>query len=229
MSANPVRITPRLIVGLGVLAVGLLWTLDNLDIVETDAILEWWPMILILVGVVRLLDPHANKFGSFAFIIIGGGLLLDSLDFMNFDIGDLIPVGIVILGGKLVLDALGRRPEPPRTIDERDAIVHAFALMAGVRRQTTSTEFRGGDANAIMGGVELDLRGAHIKEGEQAVLDAFAFWGGIEIRVPETWRVVGNVLPLMGAFEDNTSNKSGAGPILVVRGTAIMGGIEVKN
>jgi len=229
MSADPKRITPRLIVGLGVLVVGLLWTLDNLDFVETDALLEWWPMILILVGVVRLFDPHASKVGSVAIIVFGSGLLLDSIDFMHFDVGDLIPIGIAVLGGKLVLDALGRRPEPPRTFEDRDAVVHSFALMAGVRRQTTSNEFRGGDANAIMGGVELDLRGAHIKEGDQAVLDAFAFWGGIEIRVPESWRVVGNVLPLMGAFEDNTSNKSGAGPILVIRGTAIMGGIEVKN
>ena len=186
-------------------------------------------MILILVGVVRLLDPHAGKVGSFVFIIVGSGLLLDSLDFMNFDVGDLIPIGIAVLGGKILLDALGRRPDPPRAFTDQDAVVHTFALMAGVRRQSTSTEFRGGDANAIMGGVELDLRNAHIKEGEEAVLDAFAFWGGVEIYVPENWRVVGNVLPLMGAFEDNTRNKNGAGPTLLIRGTAIMGGIEVKN
>lgn len=229
MTASPFRISPRLIIGLGVLAVGLLWTLDNLDVFEADYILEWWPVILILVGLVRLMDPLCPRFGSFAFIVIGTALLLDSLDFMNFDFSDIIPVGIAILGLKLVLDALGRRPAPPRTFQESDSVVHAFALMAGIRRQTTSTEFRGGDANAIMGGVELDLRHARIKEGEQAVLDTFAFWGGVEITVPENWRVVGTVLPLMGAFEDKTTNKSGAGPLLVIRGTAIMGGVEVKN
>ena len=229
MTASAFRISPRLIVGLGVLAVGLLWTLDNLDVLEADPLLEWWPAILILVGVVRLMDPLAGKFGGFAFIVFGTALLLDSIDFMNFDFSDVIPIGIAFFGGKLVLDALGRRPAPPRTFQESDSVVHAFALMAGIRRQTTSTEFRGGDANAIMGGVELDLRHAQIKEGEQAVLDTFAFWGGVEITVPENWRVVGTVLPLMGSFEDKTTNKSGAGPVLVIRGTAIMGGVEVKN
>jgi len=33
----------------------------------------------------------------------------------------------------------------------------------------------------------------------------------------------------MGGFEDNTNNKAANGPRLIVRGTAIMGGVEVKN
>jgi hypothetical protein len=33
----------------------------------------------------------------------------------------------------------------------------------------------------------------------------------------------------MGSFEDNTRHNGEPGPTLTVRGTAIMGGIEVKN
>jgi hypothetical protein len=228
-AASPaVRITPKLILGLGILALGLLWTLDNLDILESERLTEWWPAVLILVGAVRLLNPDVSKVGSAVLIILGTGLLLDSLDVWNFDVGDLIPLGIAVIGGKLAWDALVRR-ERPRAVDDPAADVHAFALMAGVRRQSTSHEFRYADANAIMGGVELDLREAQMKDGETATIDAFALWGGVEMTVPENWRVVGKVLPLMGAFEDNTKNKTGTGPVLIVRGTAIMGGIEVKN
>jgi hypothetical protein len=138
---------------------------------------------------------------------------------------------IAIVGGKLVLDVFRRKPasRTDRSVDA-DAVVHSFAFMAGVGKRSVSHDYRGGDANAIMGGVELDLREAQIAPGQEAVLDAFAFWGGVEIRVPETWRVASQVMPIMGAFEDNTASKGGgSGPTLVVRGVAIMGAIEVKN
>jgi hypothetical protein len=55
-------------------------------------------------------------------------------------------------------------------------------------------------------------------------------WGGIEIRVPEAWSVSGRVVPILGGFEDKTRPAQGAtAHRLVVRGFAIMGGIEIKN
>ena len=70
-----------------------------------------------------------------------------------------------------------------------------------------------------MGGVTLDLRQAKMTP-EGAVLDAFAFWGGIEIKVPESWQVRGEVIPLMGGFEDKTRPKPGA-----VEGTLVIPGL----
>ncbi len=226
---SALRATPRLIVGLGILTLGLLWTLDNLNIIESRAITEWWPAIIIAVGLVRFLDPRSSRIGSFLITVVGVLLLLDTLDYADVDFGDLIPIGIALLGGKLVLDALGRRPG--RSSDGNDdpaSMINAFAIMAGIRRQSTATEFRGGDATAIMGGVEIDLRHAQIPPGEEAAIDAFAFWGGVEIIVPDHWRVVGNVMPLLGGFDDKTASRP-TGPVLLVRGAAIMGAIVVKN
>ena len=223
------RITPKLIIGVGILILGLLATLDNLDFIEVGDIAEWWPAIIIAVGAVRLLDTSKSKLGSVVLIILGTALLLDSLDIGNFDFGDVIPLFIALVGGKLAWDALVRRERVRESVGDPSSDVHAFAMMAGVRRQSTSREFRYSDANAIMGGVELDLREAQIKDGESATVDAFAFWGGVEIVVPENWRIDGKVMPLMGAFEDNTKNKDANGPVLTIRGTAIMGAIEVKN
>lgn len=224
------RITPRLIVGLGILALGLLWTLDNLNILESGAITDWWPAIIIAVGLVRFLDPRSSRIGSVLITIVGVLLLLDTLDYADVDLGDLIPVGIALLGAKLVWDALARKSARIREDGTADpaSMINAFAMMAGVRRQSTSTEFRGGDATAIMGGVEIDLRNAQIAPGEDAAIDAFAFWGGVEIIVPDHWRVVGSVMPLLGGFDDKTVSPT-TGPVLLVRGAAIMGAIVVKN
>ena len=219
----------RLIIGLWILTVGMLWTLDNLGVVESSMVTRWWPAVVIVVGVIRFFDPHAGKVSSIVIAMVGVGLLLDTLGVWDFDPGDFIPLLIAFIGAKLVLDVFRRRGSA-RSNAEPDAVVHGFAFMSGVGRRSVAADFRGGDANAIMGGVDLDLREARIVEGQEAVIDAFAFWGGVEIRVPENWRVVSQVMPLMGSYEDNTSGRNmGSGPVLIVRGIAVMGGIEVKN
>jgi predicted membrane protein len=223
------RITPRLIIGLGILALGMLWTLDNLNVLESEPITRWWPVVLVLIGLAQIFDRRANRVGPVVLIVVGVLLLLDRAYLIDFDPGDLIPLGIALLGGKLIWEAVSRRRQPGAAVGDADSEIHSFAMMSGVKRQSLSREFRGGDANAIMGGVELDLRNAQIREGEDVVIDVFAWWGGIEIRVPPHWRVIGNVLPIMGAFIDNTHPTGEPGPKLMIRGTAIMGGVDVKN
>ena len=79
-----------------------------------------------------------------------------------------------------------------------------------------------------MGGCEIDLRNAEING--DAAIDVFAMWGGIEIRVPENWTVIGRVTPLMGGFEDHTrAPQAASAHRLIVRGMVIMGGVEIKN
>lgn len=221
------RITPRLIIGLAIFAFGILWMLDNLNYIDASDFTRWWPIVLVLIGVSKLTDKHTPKFGPIVLIVIGGALLLSRLTHFSFDLGDLIPLGIAVLGVKLVLDAVGRKRLAANTSDP-NSVVHSFAMMAGVHHQNTSQSFRGGDVNAIMGGVELDLRGAQMNDGEDATLDVFVMWGGIEITVPETWRVSGEVMPLLGGFE-NKARSNSSGPLLVIRGTALMGAVEVKN
>lgn len=225
---DAMRITPRLIVGLGILTVGVLWSLDNLDLIDADAALEWWPLILVLVGIARLAIPGRSRAGSAAFIILGALLLLDSIDVYEFDFGDLVPLGVAAVGAKIAWDALGRRGRVLANTDPSSTL-NAFALMAGINRKSTAGQFQGGEASAIMGGVELDLRQANLADGEEAVIDTFALWGGIEITVPPHWRIRGDVFPLMGGFEDKTVPSGTSGPVLTVRGTAVMGAIEVKN
>ena len=53
-----------------------------------------------------------------------------------------------------------------------------------------------------MGGCEVDLRNAVING--DAVIDVFAMWGGIEIRMPEDFTLINRVTAVMGAVEDNT-------------------------
>lgn len=223
------RITPRLIIGFGILALGMLWTLENLDVLQSEPITRWWPVLLVIIGLGQVVDGRPNKAGPIVLILIGVLMLLDVANLIDLDLGDLIPLAIALFGAKLIWEAVTRRHGRRTVAADGDSVIHAFAMMAGVKRQSVSREFRGGDANAVMGGVELDLRNAQVAPGEDVLIDAFAMWGGIEMQVPPNWRIAGNVLPIMGAFEDNTHHNGEPGPLVTIRGTAIMGAIEVKN
>jgi len=226
--SNGFSITPRLIVGLTVLVLGVLWTLDSMGYIESSQYTRYWPAALILIGATRFMEPRASKSSGFALMVFGALLLFATVSHLHFRLHHLIPAAIALLGAKLVWDALGRR-NLASGADDPNAVIHSFAMMAGIHHQSTSPSFRGGDVNAIMGGVELDLRNAQMKDGEEAVIDAFALWGGIEITVPENWRVVGQVMPLLGGFENKARSTGGNGPVLIIKGAAVMGAVEVKN
>ena len=122
----------------------------------------------------------------------------------------------------------GDGAQAPATHDA-DATINAVGVLGGVGRKSAARDFRGGSLTAILGGCEIDLRNASIASGE-AVIDAFALWGGVEIRVPRDWLVVSKGLPLLGGFVDSsTPPPAPATKVLVVRGMAVMGGVEIKN
>jgi len=226
-----VGFTGRLIVGLAVIAAGILFTLDNLDLVDSWTYLRFWPAILIVIGVLNYLQGR-GRVGSVIFIAIGTWLLLNTLDIVDLDLGDLFPLVLVAIGVHLVWRSVRpRQPERSNVMSTTDADskVSAFAMMAGIERKNTSNEFRGGDLTAIMGGCELDLRQAKLATDGDVVVDVFAVWGGVNVRIPQNWSVVGQVTPLMGAYEDKTSPPQSPEARLIVRGMAIMGGIEVTN
>ena len=84
------------------------------------------------------------------------------------------------------------------------------------------------DLVAFMGGFDVDLREADI-EGDQALITITAFMGGGVLRVPENWAVSMQVGAFMGGHSLKTRETSAANKTLVVKGLAVMGGVEVRN
>lgn len=222
---------PQLILGLIILFVGVAFTLDSLGIADAEYYLRYWPVGLMAVGAAKLWqsrEGHGGAFGGVLLLVIGGWLLLSELHLVRLDFWDLLwPMVLLLIGGSLVWRSVtARRPAPPDT--DVNSTLSATAVLSGINRGNNSRTFRGGDLTAILGGCEIDLRQAAIED--EAVIDVFALWGGIEIRVPEDWTVIGRVTPFMGGYDDKTRSRQGPGAArLIVRGMVIMGGIEVKN
>ena len=228
-AAEPgIRFTPQLLMGLFIIIVGVMFTLDNLGLAEADRYIRYWPAGLIAIGLLKLWQSReGGAFAGLVFTTVGTWLLLESLGIVRVNFWDMWPLLLVLFGASMVWQGLRGGRRPAIASDANDTL-SALAVLSGVNRGNNSRAFKGGDLTAVMGGCEIDLRQAAI-EGE-AVFDVFAMWGGIEIRVPENWTVVGRVTPILGGFDDKTRAPQGAGTHrLIVRGFAIMGGIEIKN
>jgi hypothetical protein len=257
---------PRVVFGLVILTIGVFLTLDKLGWVELDNIRRLWPVLLIVLGLSRFLQPAGEPGRGFGAILIfvGGWWLFYNLDWTDLWLWDYWPLIFVVMGLSILWRAVRLRgagaaepaptpmtaglpgleqpagapgigasdaeirSAPPVGVDT-DRYIRAAALLGGVKRRCASRDFRGGDATAVMGGCEIDLREAKIASGE-AVLDVFALWGGIDLKVPPDWAVVVRGTPILGAIEDETTAAGVPKRVtLVIKGFVIMGGVGVKN
>jgi hypothetical protein len=106
----------------------------------------------------------------------------------------------------------------------------SIAILSGVDRKGPWRVPVDSTAFALMGGVQLDLRGA-ILSGPVTTITAVAIMGGIEITVPPGIRVESSGFGFMGGWDNRARNDRTApdAPVLRVRGVAFMGGVEIRT
>jgi predicted membrane protein len=230
--ARPLR---RVVFGFFIILIGVLALLDNLKLFDARALLQFWPIVLVVAGVgkiIRARYPAGYLFGAIL-ISIGTVLGLQNAGLIHFELRLWWPVLLIAGGMVVIVKGLFRRDAPRRngmegnTMVEHGSYVNARAVLSGIILKSDSQEFQGGEVSAVMGGVELDLRQASMQE--QARLELFTFWGGISIKVPQDWSVVMNGVPVLGGIEDRSVPPMNPAKRLLISGYAIMGGIEIKN
>jgi hypothetical protein len=221
------RVTGQLITGLVLAGLGVLFMLDNLDVLDAGDVLQYWPVIPLLFGISQILQARSTSgmIGGSIWILFGALLLADQLDIVS-NVLRFWPLFLIVIGGFVIWQSVNGRPLPPGDPSER---VSAVAVLGGVDRRVVATNFVGGDITAIMGGGKLDLREATLPPGTEALIDVTTVMGGFEIKVPETWNVIVDIIPFMGGYEDKTRHPTDpAAPLLRVRGFVMMGGVELR-
>jgi predicted membrane protein len=258
---NNRSITPKFVIGVCLVLMGVVLALDQLHLVHANHVLRFWPAALILVGLVMLQRGERHSaLRALVLIVVGGWLLLNTLDLVSLDIWEFLwPLLLVFFGARIMMHNQGPRSGAPQDLGGGPAggatppgqgptgqgpigfnpasantvePVHAslFSLLSSSKRRWGKSVFRGAEATAFMGGCELDLREALMSSGELAVVDVFVIMGGVNIFVPPNWTVSQEVVPLLGGVHDKTrSVPSNPAQHLLVRGTVVMGGVEISN
>jgi hypothetical protein len=228
-------LTTQLILGVAVIVIGVLFTLDNLDVLEARRYLPFWPILFLAIGISNVLTARETPQRAFGWLLslMGLLLLLDVWGLANVGLWDLWPLVLVFWGGMIVWRGLSGATfyadRSPSRADSRSSF-SASAFLSGFDRTITAEGFCGGEVNAFMGGGKIDLTRAHMEIGESAVVNISALMGGLEIRIPNEWAVDNRVTYFMGGSNDRSRLPGHpSAPRLVLKGFVMMGGVEIKN
>jgi len=216
--------------GLAIIIVGLLFLAQNLGLMETFPFWNFLPVLLVLLGLYQL---FINRFrawvGPVIMILIGTYLLMATLDFISWStFGTLIWPSVLILIGLSIIFRSGKR-QYKEFSEDTNAQFNVFSAFSGQKRKLTSVDFQSGEATAMFGGTEIDLRDAKISN-PPARIQTTAMFGAVEIFVPEDWDVRLDVVAFFGGSDDKRKSviSPKATPDLIISGTVMFGGLEIK-
>ncbi|MBU1096259.1 MAG: hypothetical protein CVV23_00085 [Ignavibacteriae bacterium HGW-Ignavibacteriae-2] len=226
---NKAQSNTRLIIGLIIIAIGVIFLLGNLDILDYDIprIIFRWQSILIIIGLV-IFGTTTNK--STGAVLIAIGLIGHFPEFW--------PLLLIIIGLYIIIrtGGLSKSKESPELNETGPAASSEFlndvSIFGGGKKYIQTDNFRGGKITSIFGGSEIDLFDCKLSEGYHT-MDVFALFGGSTIIVPSDWKVEIDVVPIFGGFVDNRRKDPNLiqrdDRILYVKGLILFGGGEIKN
>lgn len=228
---NRLRFSSQLMIGAVIAVFGIAILLDNLDVIDSSRdILRYWPALLVIFGLRDLVVATDGSHALRGTLLVAFGvlLLLNTLDIFDFSIIGLWPLFLILFGVQMVVRAVSAPDVAAGDSDTDQSVFDDFAVLGGVKRSIGSSAFRGGSASALMGGVDVDLTKAQLA-GDSAVINVFALMGGVVLRVPQDWAVASNVTALMGGVDDKRRPPVDPVGTLILEGSVVMGGIEIKD
>ena len=221
----------RILLGLVVVALGVLFLLDSAGLLDAGTTIDhWWPVAVIALGGLQLLQGAGARVNAWLLVAAGGVLLLFTTDTVEGDLWNYAwPVAIIAVGIALLTRWRGTATRPADAGPD-DALT-ATGIFGGPTVATGSQQFHSASLTAIFGGVTLDLRGAR-PAPDGAIVTATAAFGGIDILVPHDWNITTSGTPLFGGVEDKTDHPdriAADAPALHVDALALFGGVEIKH
>lgn len=216
--------------GIALIAVGLIFALNALNITSIDVFFEgWWTLFIIVPCAVGLFTER-EKTGNLIGIAVGVFLLLCCQEILSFSLlwKLFVPAIIVIVGLKMVFKGLfGNKANEimARLKESGNEPRVGCATFSGSDLNFDGEVFEGAELSAIFGGVKCDLRNAIIEK--DCAIRVTAIFGGVDIFVPNNVNVKVSSNCIFGGISNKTALHSDA-PTIYINGTCMFGGADIK-
>ncbi|MBE6685786.1 MAG: hypothetical protein E7591_00970 [Ruminococcaceae bacterium] len=219
--------------GILLVLVGVVLSLNALDFIDIRFFFDgWWTLIIIApcaIGLITSENKTSNLIGLFAGIV----LLLCCRGIIRLSMVAklIVPIIIIIIGLRMIFGS-ALKNKGADVMASKTARGYSPVNVAGVFSSQTlnlvSEEFHMAELNAIFGSAKLDLRGSSIPE--DAVINACAVFGGVEILLPENSKVKVRSNSIFGGVSKNkkrpvTSEES---VTVYINGTCMFGGVDIR-
>src|SRR5579864_2611050 len=102
-------VTPGLIFGLAIVAIGVVFLLGNFGF-PVDRYWHFWPLVLVAVGLAKIIDSRDTPGRTWGAILIIAGVVLVGeriyIPFLNVNLWQLWPLALIAFGGIMLWGAL---------------------------------------------------------------------------------------------------------------------------
>jgi hypothetical protein len=234
------RSSGGLLGGIILAGIGVLLLLQNLGIPYFDDLERYWPLILIVVGVVqasRSMGMGGRIWGGIVFLV-GVVFLLENFHVIHGDIWRFLWPGVLILAGLAMLaraidrgslggPASGTTADAARNLGEKirndihDNIRRSMGDMGGTR--TSSSAADSVSEWAVFGGTRRRVTSQNFQGGE-----AFAMFGGVVIDLRNAG-AEGEVYIEANSIFGGVEIRVPENWTVIVKGVGIFGGYEDKT
>jgi hypothetical protein len=108
------KIVSQVVFGVFFLAIGLLFSLDNLGVISVGHPLNYWPVLLIALSIAPLIAPKDSGDEVWGVFLLSGGtfFLLRHLDVIDWGWWDVWPLALILAGALLLVRSLAERKRP---------------------------------------------------------------------------------------------------------------------
>jgi predicted membrane protein len=231
------------LVGILLITGGTLLFIDNLGILPISASDAFWPLILLVFSAIGFYRTGSLpvKIWAAAGMVAGALLILGAFHVIHATADILWPLILIAAGVVMIIYRLRWRSFTERvhigsnskTATSQDKL-QEVAVFSGIKKRVETPKFEGGEMVAVFGSIELDLRWSHISAASRVVtMETNAVFGGIEIRIPETWKLSIQGHAVFGTYEDKTipprPEPGVEAPTLIINGGTAFGSVVVRN
>lgn len=225
--------TSKIIGGIALLAFGIVWALELLNLININ-LDGWWALFIIIPCFINIFNDK-HKAGSIIGCGIGILLLLAARNVILWaDIWKYMICLVAVVWGLALLLFNKKTCCHCHAGKQSNAVVLEGGKMHKIDVSFSKQEysfdgqaFDGADVHSSFGFVGIDLRNANIADGAVITLDCS--FGGIEIRVDKGICVKNDIDTAFAGVECqcNTQHTDGA-KTLYLKGHCNFGGIEIK-
>jgi hypothetical protein len=230
----------RVLTGAFLLIAGAVLFLKNLD----TGLPHWlfsWQMFLIGLGVFFGLKNGFRGPVWLILILVGGfSLQPEIFPFLHLRVFTW-PAILVILGIYFIVKPRrqeGNLPSDLEPFKQRQSEAEytdgdkldITSILGSVKKVVVSKNFQGGEIVSFLGGSDINLTQADIHG--RVRLEATNVMGGTKLIIPPTWDVQSELVAIFGGVEDKRDMRSANidhNKVLVLEGTCLFGGIEIKS